>query len=786
MMSGYHSDPAASLSGQAILSSKSDPAVSAPPYLPPPTPALQPPYTNSHHHGAGHSQSPAYAASAHGSLAIALQDPVPHGILNPAQHHQQQQQPQQQQPQLPHTGAPEGHYPSIDNHGSSASPQSQQAPTPAASATSAQSKKNTRIPRACDLCSTRKVKCEGGPPPCGPCRELNVACTYERVKKRRGPPNRAAQAAREAEKRRRLESDGASETTTPTHQKAAQALVSLGAPDTPTVMDAELCIAPLGVLRLFVDDFYTYIHPLVPFPHEPTFREAFENREDRRNPEFLALLAGMISALVASFPRSARLHLKATHSYDKFPRSIMLVDRCMKVALDMRTSESMLRDNVTVNDAAISYFLCLATGYTMRWNQCRRFMEESLRFLREMGFHKRRPPPTSLSLDQDRLDDGPTDFITDEMGKRIYWTIYLGIRSMGQVGNSTRDIIMLPATPNTPYPDWPREVDDAYILPDRILPQPEGTVSVLTSFVKCIQIYQTMDDLVRIELLQGISACTWEQQKKCLHDSLVKVKSIEQYLPRVLRLDMSNTAPKNVPLAPPVQGSSNGTSAYQYVPPAYPNTQPNNDVRHLVAANGADKRYLQNEIQKANTYASLLSTRSHYVERYLSLRDVHRNIKRAEQARAAEPSIIYRTASDTSSSLAAAAIRAVAERDEIDDMFLAEREEIVHNFFTVVTSIEQRNMEPNGGSLIGKIRQVAGTLLGDPVDRKGRYELQNEEYLRVFLEILTRLEKTGTGTTLTPGGQASGIMTPDDEEQELRNWADLREQQQRMARAEFL
>lgn len=193
-------------------------------------------------------------------------------------------------------------------------------------------------------------------------------------------------------------------------------------------MDAELCIAPLGVLRLFVDDFYTYIHPLVPFPHEPTFREAFENREDRKNPEFLALLAGMIGTLVASFPRSARLHLKASHSYEKFPRAIMLVDRCMKVALDMRTSESMLRDNVTVNDAAVSYFLCLASGYTMRWNQCRRFIGESLRFLREMGFHRRRPPPTSLSLGQDRLDDQPPDFITDEIGKRIYWTLYLGVR----------------------------------------------------------------------------------------------------------------------------------------------------------------------------------------------------------------------------------------------------------------------------------------------------------------------------------------------------------------------
>lgn len=193
-------------------------------------------------------------------------------------------------------------------------------------------------------------------------------------------------------------------------------------------MDAEVCIAPMGVLRLLVDDFYTYIHPLVPFPHEPTFREAFENREDRKDPEFLALLASMVGALVASFPRSARLHLKAAHSYEKFPRAIVLVDRCMKVALDLRTAESMLRENLTVNDAAISYFLCLASGYTMRWHPCFRFMRESLGFLHEMGFHRRRPPPTSLSLGHERSGDKPTDFITDEIGKRIYWTIYLGAR----------------------------------------------------------------------------------------------------------------------------------------------------------------------------------------------------------------------------------------------------------------------------------------------------------------------------------------------------------------------
>lgn len=193
-------------------------------------------------------------------------------------------------------------------------------------------------------------------------------------------------------------------------------------------MDAEQCIAPLAVLQLLVDDFFTYIHPLTPFPHEPTFRQAFENREDRTNPEFLSLLASMIGTLVASFPRSARLHLKSSHNYDKFPRSIMLVDRCIKVALAMRPADTMLKDVATVNDAAVSYFLCLATGYTMRWNQCRRFLGESLRFLREMGFHRRRPPPTSISLGPDRPDDQPTDFISDEIGKRIYWCIFLGVR----------------------------------------------------------------------------------------------------------------------------------------------------------------------------------------------------------------------------------------------------------------------------------------------------------------------------------------------------------------------
>lgn len=346
---------------------------------------------------------------------------------------------------------------------------------------------------------------------------------------------------------------------------------------------------------------------------------------------------------------------------------------------------------------------------------------------------------------------------------------------------SSRDLIIPPATPNSSYPDYPREVDDAYILADRILPQPENTVSTLTGFVKCIQVYQTMDDLVRIELAHGISAYPWDQQKQYLHNGLLKAKEVAESIPPELKVDMRALSPVKFPFP---KAGQDGSSVYQYVPPAYPNHQPNHDVRHLFAADESKKRSLQYEIQKANIYASLLATRSHYVERYLSLRDIHLNNQRAKAQADATGSIVYRTAADlSSSSLAAAAVQAAADQahDETDNLFLEEREEVVQNLFSVLMSIDQCNMEPNGGSLISKIRQVACTLLSDRADRKGEHELRNEEYLKAFIDILTLLEKTGTGTVPAPFGQSTGTMTTEDEEQELRNWADLREQQAQLA-----
>lgn len=285
--------------------------------------------------------------------------------------------------------------------------------------------KLTRLRRACDMCSMRKVKCDDQHIPCKPCRELGVDCTYNRETKRRGPPNKHAEAAKAA-KRARLEPLPSGFQASPPPQNAAKTLLNFSAEG---VLDAD-SIAPMPVLELLVDDFFTYIHPLAPFPHEPTFRHSFANREDRTRPEFLGLLASMIATLVASFPRSVREHLKAQHSTHLFPRAMVMVEKCRDIALQTRGSKWVLKQPKTLDDAATSYFLGLSSGYTHQWNASQHFMAETLTLIRELGFNRPKHPGDLPTFGNDPYSPDPLPFnhVKDQIGKRIFWCLLLGIR----------------------------------------------------------------------------------------------------------------------------------------------------------------------------------------------------------------------------------------------------------------------------------------------------------------------------------------------------------------------
>lgn len=75
-------------------------------------------------------------------------------------------------------------------------------------------------------------------------------------------------------------------------------------------------------------------------------------------------------------------------------------------------------------------------------------------------------------------------------------------------------------------------------------------------------------------------------------------------------------------------------------------------------------------------------------------------------------------------------------------------------------------------SQINKIRQIASTLIDTQSKHKGPLALKTEDYLSRFLDILMKLER------ISPG-----VPDENEEDEELRHWADLREAQRAFAQA---
>ena len=306
---------------------------------------------------------------------------------------------------------------------------------------------------------------------------------------------------------------------------------------------------------------------------------------------------------------------------------------------------------------------------------------------------------------------------------------------MSQLGASINELPLPPPTTQEPYPEQPVEVDDEYIFSDEIHPQPEGTISLITGFNRNTRIYMTMNELIGVEMCYGINFFDWNAQKNIIGNGLESAKQAIEDLPPQLRITKTE----------PVQNdpAELDQAGLQYYPPAFPESPPENDVRRTLMEQPLRRRQLQCEIQKANIHGSQLATRSYFVERYLNLRDAHPE-------------------------------NAEGIKDDRDDMVAQERESIVQDLLVVLASISQRNIEPNGQSMINKIRQVASTLVQSASERKGPVAIRAEEYLHKFLEILVRLERSGAAAVI---GVNTGTMGPQDEEEELRNWSSLRDYQ---------
>ncbi|MCJ1378022.1 hypothetical protein MMC17_001118 [Xylographa soralifera] len=546
---------------------------------------------------------------------------------------------------------------------------------PHTSATSPGSDVKSRLRKACDSCSVRKVRCDEQGPPCKACSALDIPCTFERPSRRRGPPNRHA----EAIKKRRFDSSGGSGRSTPTSPThAAHTLASFAQHQ---VLSAE-SICPFSLLQLLIDDYFTYIHPLIPIPHEPSFREALQRREDLANPTFLALLASMIGCLVASFPRKPRMHLKSQQKENMFPNSMSLVERCHRIAIEAR-GPGYLDKELSVYDAVISYLQGLTAAYTFQWRLSKLYFGECLTIARHLGLHKSSDHAHSVvdALASPSGDpQAPVDFITQETGRRTFWVMYVAVKSLQALGASFGDLFIPPPTPTEPYPPLPTEVDDVCIYPSHILPQPPGLISELVGFNANVRVFCSYDSLSVMELAYLVDEVfDWERQKRVLGNCLQTVKAALDDVPQELMLrpgsqsggfGLSNYR-QGLRYRSPMGGFSGTQDLAGY------SRQDNDESPFL-------RRRLQCEIQKANIYASQLSTRSYIVEKYWNLRDAYDRIGSATKSAINSPE---NTANEMDCSR-----KTDDHFDALEQEMYEERKIIVKELLTVLSIISQVNM----------------------------------------------------------------------------------------------
>ncbi|KAK1811311.1 hypothetical protein LTR12_014299 [Friedmanniomyces endolithicus] len=490
----------------------------------------------------------------------------------------------------------------------------------------------------------------------------------------------------------------------------------------------------------------------------------------------------MIGALVSSFPRKPRQHLKAHKREHMFPNHMSLVHRCQQVCAVARGPGYLESESLSVYDAATSYFLAVMTTYTFRWRLGRLYFGECLTILRTLGLHK----PTGHSYAQlgslplamgsrtsehDGNRDQPVDNITLEMGRRIFWTMFVSVKTIQQLGASFGELVIPPSTPSDPYPPLPVEVDDFCIYPTHNEQQPAGLLPMTVGFNTNVKVFSSYDPLATMELAWGIDAVVdWERQKRVLHESLRRCKRSIAELPPELKV-----YPNGSPFGRTTQQNGDGYNSNS----SHPNLLQNPGQPPIYPSLPAEaeqspelRRRMQYEIQKANIYASALSTRSYIVEKYFNLCEAHDRLRSHSQLPGSMPS-------SPGTGVTAAGIDGMLPQaptshfDVVGQEMRQEREEIIKDLLVVLSSINQVNMEPNGNSFTMKIRAIASTLLEVSDQRKGQIALQAQDYLATFLKILMKLERVSPAN----GDQDQ----PEDEEAELQHWADLREYQLKFA-----
>ena len=371
-------------------------------------------------------------------------------------------------------------------------------------------------------------------------------------------------------------------------------------------------ICPLPFLELLIDGYFTYVHPLTPVPHEPSFRAALSRRADRTDSAFLALLASMIGCLVSAFPQKLRV-LAQGHEMEDLSAT-MLIEHCRAIINEARGSAFLDRD-WTIQDAMTSLLLGLTGVHMFDWKTCRTYLTQCQTIARVIGLHKATWPNCSSSESfrpdmraNRRIAHGSSemqaDLVLRELGRRTFWGLFVAIKSLQQIRLCFGDLSFSPETSAEPYPPLPLEYDDAYITSTATILPPPGTLSQLVGFNWNVKILSSYDQLIEIG-----DHYSWEDQMMLLQRSFFTMTSIRGSMPSELGGRLA-TAPDHSP-------------SHISIPSGYDFQESTAELARIEQAKelAVELAKIRTSMQVSNIEINELSAYSYFVSKYWSICD---------------------------------------------------------------------------------------------------------------------------------------------------------------------
>jgi hypothetical protein len=140
------------------------------------------------------------------------------------------------------------------------------------------------------------------------------------------------------------------------------------------------------LLLVIINDYLTWIYPLVPVVHRPSFRSNLEQSRDLHDSDFLCLIFCICAATVGFLPKVFTKYQALAGENSSFSSRTDMINRCYTLCMEQRGPYYF--DTVNFQKWAIAYLMQITHLQIGNHNLSRMMEVEAMQMARLLGLHR--------------------------------------------------------------------------------------------------------------------------------------------------------------------------------------------------------------------------------------------------------------------------------------------------------------------------------------------------------------------------------------------------------------